>query len=595
MSHTPANAPANNLADSASYRHILRWLDALRKQVLFHACSRRLLIGLSVAMVVFSICLGIDWRWELSHTTRTATLVLQIGLWTALGIWSLLPWLMPTTNREDMAAYAEQAEPEFGGRLLSSLQLVQQSSQHTSQLAQTMIHGLLCDTESRLLQFPVSSLLDRTACRTWARITAGLWAMLLVVWLFAGPIVSPLLRRAFLADATIPRATEFVAFPEQARWGVGDDVTLEFRVRGHQPDRGSLSIKWASGASRSMPLIRDDADAQVYRATIPKVTESFGYRARIHDGTSPRLTATVLPRPQLQSLRVEQKFPTYLNLDDTSLNPGEFQFLMGSRLRVYLESDQQLKEAQVELIGIDTSLLCQGAPSDTTHAFVDFTLGTEDDPRLNSLHLDSHQDGAVPERRLTDRELRWQRWTGLRVTLIDQNGMTSHDNTVFRVNVVTDQPPNLAVREPQRIEDTATTAGQIHIRGEASDDFGIQRFDLLYQINEQSEQSVELPMSTATPASGSNALSRQIDYQWSLASLMNLHEGDEVRFWLAAFDAKPDRQPVRSSLRKVMVVSAAEKRAQLLRRALDQLQNLQTISAGEQRLNEELGRLLQEF
>src|SRR4029079_11681169 len=72
--------------------------------------------------------------------------------------------------------------------------------------------------------------------------------------------------------------------------------------------------------------------------------------------------------------------------------------------------------------------------------------------------------------------------TGFSVHLVDEQGLTTKDPAVYRIDLVADKPPTLRITSPVRREDLVTRRAQLNVGLDASDDFGLAKLTLCYRI-----------------------------------------------------------------------------------------------------------------
>jgi hypothetical protein len=296
-------------------------------------------------------------------------------------------------------------------------------------------------------------------------------------------------------------------------------------------------------------LPRLDGEAGRYGATIENVRESFTYVAAIHDGRSERREVRALPRPAVMDLAGRQTYPAYTKLAPSDHKPGEFLLFPGSALDLTITASQPLSGGTVRLLGHD-------GPVDSR---VD-----GQDPRI------LHARFVAPDRDLT----------GFAVELLDTEEMASQDTTVYRVDVLTDEPPKVRIVRPSRQRELVTAAARVLVGYEAEDRFGIEKAVLHYTVNDGEPRSFALPVAEV----GAKRVEESFD--WPLADLEpSLQAGDEVQFWVEAHDQNAETATGKSAPRILAVVTPREKRDDLLSRVGDHLGRVEQATSSQERLN----------
>jgi hypothetical protein len=219
--------------------------------------------------------------------------------------------------------------------------------------------------------------------------------------------------------------------------------------------------------------------------------------------------------------------------------------LAGSRLTLRLELSKDVPVPEGE-DGLDAAL------------FLASTFPTELPPDFAALH----------------EERRWTVWFTLErsltlpVMLEDKYGIRSDERTVFRFEVVPDQPPTAAIIAPPRDQSVLATA-IIETRAEARDDVGLERLELMaqrYRPDPDSGSRVPVPMEEPRRVAHAEpppeaASAATADAMLDLSTL-DLAPGDEL--WLLArvldtHESRGERRPATVSRpRRLRIISETE-------------------------------------
>jgi hypothetical protein len=84
-----------------------------------------------------------------------------------------------------------------------------------------------------------------------------------------------------------------------------------------------------------------------------------------------------------------------------------------------------------------------------------------------------------------------------RIALVEPGGLSNPGDTEYFIRTLDDRPPEVHVRKPAR-DRRVTMLEEVEIEAEASDDFGIDQFELVYSVRVTSE-SVVLPHHAGVP------------------------------------------------------------------------------------------------
>jgi hypothetical protein len=171
--------------------------------------------------------------------------------------------------------------------------------------------------------------------------------------------------------------------------------------------------------------------------------------------------------------------------------------------------------------------------------------------------------------------------TGFTVELTDTEEMVSQDATVYRVDILRDEPPKVRIVKPSRQRELVTAEARVLVGYQAEDRFGIEKLVLAYRVGEDDPAHyLELPIS----AKGARTVSE--GYDWHLEEIAPaLMVGDEIVFWIEAYDQNADTAVGKSGSRILKVVTPREKRDDLLGRVGDSLGRIDQATDDQERLN----------
>ena len=190
--------------------------------------------------------------------------------------------------------------------------------------------------------------------------------------------------------------------------------------------------------------------------------------------------------------------------------------------------------------------------------------------------------------------------TGFSVSLVDPAGIETRDPTVYRIDVLPDQPPAVRITYPVRSEDLVTARARLLIAFEATDDLGIAKLTLRYKLTRGGEGATELStVEKALEMDLGNDRPRDLRrrYEWNIADLKPPPaSGTVIEYWLEAADANDVSGPGigRSEHFTARVVSDQEKLADLMNRTNDMLNGVDDAARREEDLTKQLGGIITE-
>ena len=535
-------------------------LAGVRRKLL--ACTA----GTGVAMVLISVVsllsLGmvVDWIGELPWLGRALLLLVNLGLIGLIAWQQIVRPVEAAPGEDGCALLVEQAIPDFRTRLIASVQLTRPGALQPND-SEAMVHVLVKQTEA--LAKPVNF---RSVISVRQFVVCGLVALIVLAAAalalrFGAPASGALLQRAFLLNVPVPHKTHTTVRTGNLKVGQGETVVIEAQATGIVPPHGRLLIQYKSGQRQEFTILPATDDRAHFAQALDNVQESFTYRVRLNDETSEPFTVKVLERPVVTSLECQQICPAYTKLATVRRAPTDLTLLAGSRLQLTIRANKNIVAASLRLAGLNTEVPVRISPLDKT--------------RLTG-------EISIPQSGLT----------GFTVQLRDEDGLSAKELALYRIDIIPDKPPTVAITFPERKEELVTTRASIMLGLEAHDDFGVAKLALHYRspvIRKGQEQTVELDLAGETP----RTLRRR--HEWQLATLADSLPADTaIEYWLEAQDTNDVTGPGITTTEHywLKVVSEDDKRTDLMNRLDDYLGMLGTVAEDEEHLNQNLGTLI---
>lgn len=330
-----------------------------------------------------------------------------------------------------------------------------------------------------------------------------------------------------------PRRKEIEALTGDAIVALGESFSAEMQlVRGDKPSvRGYLH--WRAGGESQFALMRRDPDG-VYRMTLDGLREPTRYYFSAgDDDTSMRPSLIrVVERPGMASIRLEATPPDYashLSMNRDSFDDREAEVLEGSRVALVMRTNKPIEPGGasiIRLIPFEGAEVALPIVSDGDNRLkVEFTAGT-------SLKFE-------PE-------------------LIDGHGLKSRGGDSYRLLVRPDEPPTIAIQQPEGLIE-ATVDATIAIRVKAADDIGLEQVTLVAGRPGSAHVSI-FEQAGRAPDSGAPERELVASYEWSLKAFGAV-TGEIIEYYAEARDGfSLDGRlhpPVRSPVGRVRVVSSS--------------------------------------
>lgn len=498
----------------------------------------------SLALGLAGICLisqGLaDWWFGLPWLARAALLVLDL---TALvWIYRVLfhPPLRVRLNHVDMARLVERQWPELDQRLLTAVELAEGDGLSTSGSHQLSARILaIADHHVAHLDLRRIVPLRRVVLPAMAAAFAALAT--LAVGIIGGDATGPLLRRIALLNPPRPTRTVVVPVTRHLFVAKGDSVTLLASSRRMRPGHGRVELALATESASGYALDTEEIKPGVFAVTVPAAQASFRYRFILNDGRGEEFTVTVKDPPTFAALELEARYPPYTKLPPARLDPEKPGVLAGSNLSIRATASTRLRSATVVRHGLATPL----------EAALDAT-GTKIGASL-----------PIPTRDL-------QGWS---LHLVDEDGVTSRNETVYPIEIIPDKPPKIEWVWPRAKRLTITRRAQVAWAIKASDDFGLESLALHYQALPNDESEANSPLLKERqesipidPAAADGVFRNRLDFSrqplvWQV--------GRRVEYWAEAIDGNNVTGPgvSKTAHQQLIIVNPEEKTAELFARS----------------------------
>lgn len=239
--------------------------------------------------------------------------------------------------------------------------------------------------------------------------------------------------------------------------------------------------------------------------TLPSVKQSVAYFASAKNVESDHYRIAVTDRPIVRSLRVHLTPPAYSRLPAQYLdeNIGDVSALAGTMLRWEISVNKPLQKAEI--------------------VFSD----------KNVLSL-SERNGVFSA------SLKLRTPTVYHIALKDREGNSNNDPIDYKLDVVIDQVPTVAITDPGRNLDV-TDATQLPMQFSLHDDFGFSSLRIAYRLVQSKYEkpqeefryvSVPLPQDRTAPGVASD---EDVNFSWNLSPLGLVPE-DVIEYHAEVFD-----------------------------------------------------------
>ncbi|MEZ5989162.1 MAG: hypothetical protein R3F30_08575 [Planctomycetota bacterium] len=391
-----------------------------------------------------------------------------------------------------MALLIERNDPDGHQEIVSAVQLARTMPSHESP---GMVRVLCIQALERLRDVRFGDLLrPRRTVRVW-----GIAAVLTLGFAGAGlagsesfPIWA---ARLFGADLPYPRATFLtISIPEagttltqvedegpggplRVRIARGAELPVQVDVRGQVPEAVELEIRARDRDDLFQRVLMSQRGPERFRFVLRRTISDLELRAFGGDDPGTRtVIVEVLPPPAVTHLSHRVQPPAYTRLEPIEREGGLIEALPGSLVEVHMHTSVPLEEGA--LVFQETG---QRVPLELVSDGGDGDIGGGD--VIGDGQRGPHYRASFGMPEAADR---------YRIELLARNGLRDLSKGVHSVVPIPDHRPQLRVLAPGPALGAVLPGATIPLRLLASDDFGLERIELLVRLSEKDEPLVQV-------------------------------------------------------------------------------------------------------
>lgn len=504
---------------------------------------------------IFSVALtlqaGLDWWRDLSLSARA--LLLAFDLAVAAGLLGFFGWCHRRLPVESAALLAERKWPDFKSGLISAVQFARDPAARTPLVADLTAQMSRMAAGRRLSDAVPTAHLRRPL---W--IAGGLMLAALLAFAAAWPASPVLLRRIALQSIPLPTRTTVLPVSGSFEVETGSRAFLAARAAGVIPRSGRAEVYYPGKPAIIIPLVASSAEPDLFSTALENIQQPFTYRIFLNDGRSPEESVRIIKAPALDSVAFEQSYPTYTNIEPSPRSAGDLDLLAGSTLRISGRANQPLRSAHLALSGSDKT-----AP-----------LKVAADGREISGNLNIPADGL----------------DGFLIVLENRSGASSQNNTLYKIRIIPDAPPVIAVDPESAGRRTLVTSSKPALKFVVRDDFKVSEVTLCCQPDDAEDKVFRIPLPLAFPA-GSVRFDEVLK---DPASKLRWKEGRTFTWWIEARDNNTVTGPgiARSNTGEWVIISKDAKQKELQERIQSSARTLEELSKKQEDLRGDVGNIL---
>ena len=256
------------------------------------------------------------------------------------------------------------------------------------------------------------------------------------------------LLSSFLGD-------EITVTPGDTQVERGTGLVISARFGGSPPAESTLVLNSASGKTKTLSMARHLADP-VFGASLPEVSEDGVYHLEYNGKKTRDFKISVFDYPALVRADADLHFPAYTGLTNKTIrDTHRVSAVEGTQMTLTLQLNKPVVSAR--FLGSNAPLTL-AVQSNAIALLPDFML-------TNSAHYS--------------------------LQLVDADGRTNKFPTEFFLQALSNHPAEVKLVFP-RGDQRVSKLEELQLRAEASDDFGLLKYGIGYEIAGQDPQMIEL-------------------------------------------------------------------------------------------------------
>jgi hypothetical protein len=434
------------------------WQQARRVQLWQALCW-----SLLTALAGVALLAAADYSLELSRPWRVAAVGLiglaAVGVAGYLAVRSVRRW-----QRTATASAIEHVFPQLGQRIRTTVQFGELSygEIEASGTTSTLVAALEEDTVRRAQPLPLDAVVPWKSLALASLLAAGVGLLLAGAsafdwqWRIAA-------QRALLGDEPYTRLS---VTPGDIAVKEGESLEVEVVVEGRIGETLSFKSRRLDGDDNEwreevLPT-SSGTDAGVRRLAfaVPLAKLRHPLQYRVSAGSATSETYRVDVRYPLKVVKIQAAIqpPAYTGLEESVVEQGDLTALVGSRVKLSVELDQAPQTAFIEMQDMNRRRGEESAPERTALAIEGKILSTEFEVASDKTYT---------------------------ILATSADGMELADNK-HRLRARQDEPPQVWFENPPEALEVHTLA-EILMRIRASDDFGLARAGVMFEVNNEEE------------------------------------------------------------------------------------------------------------
>ena len=527
-----------------SYENLIARLHAVRRQWWWLTFSEGLLkcIGiLTLVMVGVLVILNVSFQFPQVFFllwVRIGILLLSIAIGVYIVIRSLIGPLCKKFPDAAVAARLEstqeQSELASENRILSAVQLWKNLTENRLGYAPEFIEHLIIQTDQDMEHIQRGRVFQtefRKIKRNAGIAVAGI-GLLLITHFFLPNAFNGFAATFQTLPQTLPdgqghlkKAVQITDIqPGNAQIERGTDVNVAAKVSGHigapvtlyyrigDGNAQTSTIEWQSMPMRRASDQRAPGTAPSYHLTLENVNRPLQYYISVEDVASAQYQVTISNEPIVTQFQYRLNYPLYTRLQSQTFpaNTGDIQVLFGTELVFTGESNKPLQAASL-------------AFEESDDVALEITAQRSTEPQ-----------STVKKSRTMRGSFIAQQSGNYRIQITDVEGFTNREPINYTLTVFKDTAPDVNIVSPAR-DTVLDNAMLVDLKVEAADDYGIQALELVYRVEAEGAEEVNVPLKRWGVENASVRRSVSVAYRWDVDRI-GIFPGEVLAYYVQALD-----------------------------------------------------------
>lgn len=262
-----------------------------------------------------------------------------------------------------------------------------------------------------------------------------------------------------------------------------------------------------------------------YSATLENVTRPLQYYVSVKEVTSEQYQITISNEPVVTQFQYRLNPPAYTQLQSQTLpvNVGDIQVLFGTEIVLTAESNKPLQRAHIAFEASDDILL-EVKEGELQGTITQLPVGGNSDSQQKVPSTPQIIQGSFAARQSEN----------YRIYITDIDGFTNRNPVNWTITVLEDAAPDVTIVAPAR-DTVLDDAMLVELKVEATDDYGIQELQLVYRVESEGAEAVNVPLKRWAVEDALSQRSVFVAYTWDVDRI-GMFPGETLAYYVQALD-----------------------------------------------------------